>query len=172
MSKRIAAGLALVVAGVTTLAACSGSSSSGGTSSSTSPASGSASTASSGAAFAGQVGSVPPAATGAETAGTITVAGPPNAAPTWILPMVTGAANSVFTVPEFDYQMYRPLYWNTNGVEPKETPAMSLANEPTWSNGDKTVTFTLKSNYKWSNGDPITSQDILFWYYLLEAAIP
>ena len=85
--------------------------------------------------------------------------------------MVTGAANSVFTVPEFGYQMYRPLYWNTNGVQPKETPAMSLANEPTWSNGDKTVTFTLKSSYKWSNGDALTSQDVLFWYYLLEAAI-
>ena len=52
--------------------------------------------------------------------------------------------------------MWRPLYWLVNGVEPKETPAMSLANDPTWSNGNKTVTFTLKSNYKWSDGQPIT----------------
>src|ERR1700722_12521198 len=171
MSKRIAGGLALVVAGVTALAACSGSGSGSSSASGGSSGSGSASPAASGAAFAGQVGSVPPPATGAETAGTITVAGPPNAAPTWIMPMVTGAANSVFTVPEFDYQMYRPLYWDTNGVSPKETPAMSIANEPVWSNGDKTVTFTLKSNYKWSNGDAVTSQDVLFWYYILEAAI-
>src|ERR1700734_3536942 len=139
MSKRFAAGLALIVAGITSLGACRGSS--------TSSASGSASP---GVAMVGQVGSVPDAATGAEKAGTITVAGPPNAAPTWIMPMVTAAANSVFTVPEFDYQMYRPLYWDTNGVQPTETPAMSLANEPTWSNGGKTVTFTIKSNYKWS----------------------
>src|SRR5579862_871598 len=166
MSKRIAGGLALVVAGMTALAACSGSGS--GTGSAT--GSGSAS-AGSGIAMAGQIGGVPVAATGAEQAGTITVAGPPSSAPTWILPMVTGAANSVYTVPEFDYQMYRPLYWLTNGVEPKETPAMSLANEPTWSNGDKTVTFTLKSTYKWSNGDPLSSQDVLFWYYLLKAAL-
>jgi peptide/nickel transport system substrate-binding protein len=110
-------------------------------------------------------------ATGAEHAGTITVAGPPNSAPTWIMPMVTAADNSVFTVPEFDYQLYRPLYWLTNGVEPKETPAMSLANDPVWSNGDKTVSFTLKSSYKWSNGQPLTSQDVLFWFYVLKAGL-
>ena len=71
----------------------------------------------------------------------------------------------------FDYQMWRPLYWLVNGVEPKETPAMSLANDPTWSNGNKTVTFTLKSNYKWSDGTPITSKDVLFWYDEMKAAI-
>jgi peptide/nickel transport system substrate-binding protein len=162
MSKRFAGGLALIVAGMTALAACSGSS--------TSSASGNGST-SPGVAMVGQVGSVPAQAAGAEKAGTITVAGPPNAAPTWIMPMVTAATNSVFTVPEFDYQMYRPLYWLVNGVEPKETPSMSLASEPTWSNGDKTVTFSLKPAYKWSNGDGLTSQDVLFFYYLLKAAI-
>jgi peptide/nickel transport system substrate-binding protein len=119
----------------------------------------------------GQVGQVPDQATGTQHAGTITVAAPPNSQPTWILPMVTAADNSVFTVPGFDYQMYRPLYWLTNGVEPKETPAMSLANDPVWSNGDTTVSLTLKPNYKWSNGQPLTSQDILFWFYLLKAAI-
>jgi peptide/nickel transport system substrate-binding protein len=71
----------------------------------------------------------------------------------------------------FDYQMWRPLYWLFNGVAPKETPAMSLANDPTWSNGNKTVTFTLKSGYKWSDGQPITSKDVLFWYYELKAAL-
>jgi peptide/nickel transport system substrate-binding protein len=162
MRLRIAGGLALVLAGVTALAACSGSSSSSGSASSS---------ASSGVAMAGQIGSVPDMATGTEHAGTITAAVPPNSAPTWILPMVTGALNSVYTVPEFDYQMYRPLYWFTNGVEPTEQPAMSLANAPVWTNGDKTVSFTLKSTYKWSNGQPLTSQDVLFWYYLLKAAL-
>ena len=114
---------------------------------------------------------MPAEATGTQTSGTITVAEPPNSAPTWILPIVTGAANSVYTVPMFDYQMFRPLYWFFNGVEPKETPAMSLANDPTWTNGNKTVTFTLKSNYKWSDGTPITSKDVLFWWYEMKAAI-
>jgi peptide/nickel transport system substrate-binding protein len=144
------------------LSACTSSGTSSG---------GGSSNASGKVAMTGEVGAVPAAATGTEQAGTITVAGPPNSAPTWIMPLVTAANNSVFTVPEFDYQMYRPLYYLTNGVAPTETPSMSLANEPTWSNGDKTVSFTLKPTYKWSNGQPITSQDVLFWYYVLKAAL-
>jgi peptide/nickel transport system substrate-binding protein len=156
--------LALALAGVTALAACSSSSSSSSSPSSTS-------TSSSTTTLPGEFGTVPPQASGTEHSGTVTVAEPPNSAPTWILPIVTGAANSVYTVPMFDYQMWRPLYWLVNGVEPKETPAMSLANDPTWSNGNKTVTFTLKSNYKWSDGQPITSKDVLFWWYEMKAAI-
>ena len=163
MRVRIGAGLALVLAGVTALAACSSSGSS-------TTASGS-STAGTSGAFAGQIGSVPAEATGAEHAGTITVASLTTNAPTWILPIVPGANNSVFNNYEFGYQMYRPLYWLVNGVEPTETASMSLANEPTWSNGDKTVSITLKSNYRWSNGKALTSQDVLFWYYLLKAAV-
>ncbi len=171
MRKRIVGSLALVAAGLTALAACSSSSSSSSSTTSTTSPSPTSTSSAAAAALPGQYGSVPAEATGTQTAGTITVAAPPNSAPTWILPIVTGAANSVYTVPEFDYQMYRPLYWLVNGVQPKETPAMSLANDPVWSNGDKTVTFTLKSNYKWSNGDPVTSQDVLFWWYLMKAAI-
>ncbi len=165
MRMRIVGGLALVLAGVTALAACSGSSTSGSGSASSTASPGA------GVAMVGQVGQVPDAATGTEHKGTITVAAVANSAPTWILPMVTAAANSYSNEYEFDYQMYRPLYWFVNGVEPTEQPAMSLANDPVWSNGDKTVSFTLKSNYKWSNGQPLTSQDVLFWFYLLKAAL-
>jgi peptide/nickel transport system substrate-binding protein len=161
--KRIVGGVALALAGTTALAACSSSSSSNkGTGGNTNNGS---------VGLSGQFGQVPAEATGTQHAGTITVAAPPNSAPTWILPIVTGAANSVYTVPEFDYNMYRPLYWFLNGVAPKETPSMSLANAPTWSSDDKTVTITLKSNYKWSDGQAITSQDLLFWFYLLKAAL-
>jgi peptide/nickel transport system substrate-binding protein len=65
----------------------------------------------------------------------------------------------------------RPLYWYVNGVAPAQTPALSLANLPVYSNGDKTVTITLKSTYKWSDGQPVTSKDILFWIDELKAAI-
>lgn len=158
-------GVILAVAGLAALAGCSSS----GSSSSTSSTSSGASTSSTGAP--GAFGSVPAEATGTQHTGTITVAEPPSSAPTWILPIITGAANSVYTADMFEYQMYRPLYWFVNGVEPKQTPSMSLANAPVWSNGDKTVSITLKSNYKWSNGDPITSKDILFWYDEMKAAI-
>jgi peptide/nickel transport system substrate-binding protein len=119
----------------------------------------------------GAFGSVPSQATGAEKAGTVTIAAPPSTSANWILPIITGADNSVFTVLDFDYLMYRPLYWSVNGVSPTLVPSMSLANPLTWSNNDKTATLTLKSNYKWSNGQPVTSQDVLFWYDLMQAAV-
>jgi peptide/nickel transport system substrate-binding protein len=157
-SRKAIAGLAVTVASITALAACSssGSHGSGGNGA---------------IGVQGQFGKVPPAASGTQKAGTISVAEPPNSAPTWILPLVTSAAVSVYTVTMFDYNMWRPLYWFFNGVEPTETPSMSIANAPTWSNGDKTVSFTLKSNYKWSDGQPITSKDVLFWWYELKAAL-
>jgi peptide/nickel transport system substrate-binding protein len=161
-ARVIAAGAAALLA--LGIAACSSSSGSS-SSSSGSPA------ASSGVAMQGQFGSVPNAATGTEHAGTITVAAPPNSAPTWIVPIIPGAVYSVFSSYEFQEQLYRPLYWLVNGVQPTETPAMSLANDPVWSNGDKTVSFTLKPGYKWSDGQPITSQDVLFWFYLTKAAL-
>jgi peptide/nickel transport system substrate-binding protein len=119
---------------------------------------------------AGAFGKVPAESTAAQQGGTVTVAAPPSTAPSWILPLITAADNSVFTVLSFDYEMWRPLYWSVNGVEPKETKALSLADDPVWSNNDKTATITLKSGFKWSDGQPITSQDVLFWYDLMVAA--
>jgi peptide/nickel transport system substrate-binding protein len=119
----------------------------------------------------GTFGSVPAPAAGAEKGGIVTVGAPPSTAANWILPIITGADNSVFTVLDFGYQMYRPLYWTNNGIYPTYNASMSLANLPVVSNGDKTYTVTLKSNYKWSNGSPITSQDVLFWYDEMKAAI-
>ena len=144
----VAGAAALLAVGIAACTSSSGSSS---------PSSSSTASAGAGVAMTGQVGAVPDMATGAEKTGTVTVAAPPNSAPTWILPLVTGAADSVYDVDEFDYQTYRPLYWLVNGTAPTETPSMSLAEDPVWSNNDKTVTITLKSNYKWSNGQPVTS---------------
>jgi peptide/nickel transport system substrate-binding protein len=124
-----------------------------------------------GSAVPGVYGSVRAAATGAQRAGTVSVAQPPDSAPTWILPLATSASISVFTVHLFDQQMYRPLYWLVNGVEPKEAAALSLASDPEVSNGDKRFMITIKNSYKWSDGKPITSQDILFWYDLMKAAV-
>ena len=40
---------------------------------------------------------------------------------------------------------------------------MSLADAPVYSNGDKTVTVRMKTNYRWSDGQPLTSKDALFY---------
>ncbi len=153
-SARSGARLAvLAVAGATALAACGSSSpsSSGNT------------------AIKGAFGHVP-AATGTPHAGTITVAEPPGATPTWIMPITPGANSSVYTAYSFQYEMWRPLYWLVNGVSPKELPSMSMAYDPTWSNGDKTVTVKLKS-WKWSDGQPVTSKDLEFWIDEIKAAV-
>ena len=93
--KKSIGALALAVASITALAACSSNSSSSAHRHEhvRAPAA---------SACEGEFGKVPAMATGTQTAGTITMAEPPNSAPTWILPIVTGAANSVFTVPMFD----------------------------------------------------------------------
>jgi peptide/nickel transport system substrate-binding protein len=147
---------AVALAGVTTLAACSSTTTKGSEPS---------------ASLGGAFGTIPAAATGTQHAGTITWAESPGTAPTWILPLVTSAADSINDIDYFEYQMWRPLYWFGNGVEPTQTPSMSLAEAPAWSNGDKTVVVTLKSNYKWSDGQPVTSADVLFWFDEVQAAI-
>jgi peptide/nickel transport system substrate-binding protein len=153
--------VALAVAGLTALAACSSSGSSTKAGGNTTPST----------SLGGAFGTIPAAATGAQHAGTITWAEPPGTSPTWILPLVTSAAFSVNDTIDFSSELWRPLYWFQNGVAPSETPSMSLANDPVWSNGDTTATITLKSNYKWSDGQPITSRDVLFFFDEVKAAI-
>ena len=157
-------GIALAVASITALAACSSSGSSGGGGSSSNSAGGTTK-------IPGGLGTVPAQATGAQTTGTVTWAISPGAAPNWIFPVVPGASNSVYNNFTFMWEMWRPLYWTVNGVEPELNPSLSIANPAVYSNGDKTVTISLKSSYKWSNGQPITANDILFFVDLVKAAV-
>lgn len=146
---------ALTLAGATTLVACTSSTGKGGAAPSI--------------ALGGAFGTIPAAATGPQHAGTVTWAEASGAAPTWIFP-VSGTGATADTT-QFQYQMWRPLYWFSNGVEASQTPTMSLAYAPKWSNGDKTVSITLKSSYKWSDGQPITSRDVLFFFDEVKAAV-
>lgn len=131
--------------------------------------SGSSSTGSSVTSVDGAYGSLP-AESGTAHAGTIKIAQPSGITP-WVLPIITAAYNSIYTVYNFDYLMYRPLYWYANGTKIEENKAESLANDPVYSNNDQTVSVTLKSNYKWSDGQPVTSQDILFWFDEMKAGV-
>jgi peptide/nickel transport system substrate-binding protein len=142
----------LAVAGATVLAAC-GSSKSNPTTNGP----------------LGAFGKVPPAS-GTPHAGTITVAEPPGATPTWEFPVTPGANSSVYTAFSFQYEQWRPLLWIVNGVHPVEYKPMSMANDPVYTNSNKTVTITLKG-WTWSDGQPITSKDALFWIDEARAAI-
>jgi peptide/nickel transport system substrate-binding protein len=158
---KVIGGVTLAVASITVLAACS--SSSGNLGGQTIPGA---------VTVPGAIGSVPPPPSGGKIkAGTITWALQPGTAPTWILPVVPAAANSVFNNFTFIWEMWRPLYWTVNGVVPELDPSMSIANPAVYSNGNKTVTISLKSSYKWSNGRPITADDLLFYIDLVKAAV-
>jgi len=156
-------GAVVALASLTSLAACSSSSSTSTTTTTTTPGH---------VTVPGAIGSVPlAAANGPKKAGTITWALQSGTAPTWIFPIVPGASNSVFNTFTFNQLMWRPLYWVVNGVVPEVYAPMSIADPPVYSNGNKTISITLKSTYKWSNGQPITANDLLFFIDLVKAAI-
>jgi len=92
--------------------------------------------------------------------GTAVFAEPPSTPPTYIFPYMSSTYASDVNLFNFQYLMYRPLYWFGNGAQPTFNSSLSLADAPTF-NGTK-VTINLK-NYKWSNGTQVTAQDVMFW---------
>ena len=159
--KRIG-GLALAVASVTALTACTSS----GSSRSATPTS----TASETVMPPGSIGEIPAAGTASGKAGSITYALTPGAAPNWILPMTTAATNWAYNVPTFEWEMWRPLYFAPQGSIPAVDPALSLANPPVFSNDGKTMSITVK-RWKWSNGQTVSSKDVLFTFDMIKAAV-
>ncbi len=122
------------------------------------------------AALAGGFGAIP-AESGTPHAGTVSFAETPGGSPSWILPIVTAAEDSVFNTFDFDYEMWRPLYWPDEGASPAIDPALSLAKPPVWSNGDKTMTITMNPSYKWSDGQRVSARDVAFDIDLIKAAV-
>lgn len=88
--------------------------------------------------------------------------------PSYIFPMYGAAQFTQTNISYLQQLMYRPLYWFGNGGGPSIDYSLSLADPPKFSNGNKTVTITLKS-YKWSDGTPVTARDVQFWENLLVA---
>ena len=105
---------------------------------------------------------------GAATGGAVTFAEQPQAPPNYIFPFMSLAFFSVYTINQFQYLMYRPLYWFGEGTTPNLNPTLSLADQPVYSNGDSTITITLKP-YKWSDGETVTAKDVMFWMNMLHA---
>jgi peptide/nickel transport system substrate-binding protein len=98
--------------------------------------------------------------------GSATFAMLPGSVPNYIFPMWSPAYAS--TANAFDFFLYKPLYWPGVGQNPVMNPRLSLANAPTWSKNNKTVTVKLK-NLHWSNGDPITAQNVKLWQNMVTA---
>ncbi len=85
----------------------------------------------------------------------------------WMLPL-PNQANYEPWDQDIEYGMWQPLYFAGNGSRPVIDPALSLAYPPVWSDGNRTVSITLKP-WKWSDGKPVTTRDIEFFFNLYKA---
>lgn len=63
------------------------------------------------------------------------------------------------------WYMYEPLI-AIGGLTGNQVPMLATAQK--WTNGDKTLVFTLRSGVKWSNGKPFTAADVVFTFDLLK----
>ncbi len=131
---------ALAIGSAVTLAACSGSSSPGASSAGGTPTTG-------GTAYFAE--------------------NPASGSADYIFPMVSLTYDTPTNL-QFQYLMYRPLYWFGQGSQPTMNTSLSLAAPPVYTDGNTTVTIHLKS-YQWSDGKPVTSRDVIFWINLLRA---
>jgi peptide/nickel transport system substrate-binding protein len=106
--------------------------------------------------------------TTASSGGSATFALPPDATPNWIFPIETPAHLASYNSSIFS-EMYLPLYnYDTSSGSMGIDESESAAQAPVYSNGDTTVTITLR-DLNWSNGKPLTSRDVQFWYNLVES---
>jgi peptide/nickel transport system substrate-binding protein len=145
----------LAIAGMMAIAAC-GTSSGGGSNGSAQPK-----------GFEGI-----PAPSGTKVpGGTVSFGMASGATPTWILPITPSANGSVYTTYLFQYFMWRPLWWTPVSNKLDVNYALSLAPKPVFSNGNKTVTIKMKTNYHWSDGQPVTANDVIFNIDIMKAAV-
>ncbi|OPF72604.1 peptide ABC transporter substrate-binding protein [Streptomyces antioxidans] len=100
--------------------------------------------------------------------GTATMALPPAATPNWIFPI--GAPGYLATYnSSIQSLLYLPLYQpEQKGDELSLDSPRNLAEQPRYSDGNKTVTVTLKQGYRWSDGKPVTTRDVEFWFDLIK----
>jgi peptide/nickel transport system substrate-binding protein len=94
--------------------------------------------------------------------GVLTFAEAPNTPPNYIFPYVPCANFSVATIDGFQQQMFRPAYWFGLGSSAAIQPSLSLANQPVFSNGNKTATITMKG-WKFADGQTIDAESLMFF---------
>lgn len=100
--------------------------------------------------------------------GTATFALGPTATPDYIFPLMSTTYFTVANISNFQYFMYKPLYYFGVGDQPVLNTEQSIANPPTFSNGGKTVTVTLK-HFVWSDGETVSATDVALWQNMVTA---
>lgn len=100
-------------------------------------------------------------ASGAST-NVVTVGEAPGSTPNFIFPFETTAHFSITNIVYFQHYMFRPLYMFGGHASVAMDTRLSIADEPVFSNDDRTAKITLK-HYEWSNGTAVDATDVLFW---------
>ena len=113
------------------------------------------------------IGVVPLSAEAAPT--TLSVALPLNEYPTYILPFAPASEASRTNLTYFQSPMYRPLYVVGKGPLLGVQYDISPANAPVFSNGNTTVTISMKG-WRFSNDEVIDARSVVFFFNLWRAA--
>ncbi|HEV3290114.1 MAG TPA: ABC transporter substrate-binding protein [Streptosporangiaceae bacterium] len=101
--------------------------------------------------------------------GTVTWAELPSSPANYIFPFMPLAYFSVPNSQQFQYFMYRPLYFfGGQNTSPTVDYGLSTATAPVYSNGGKTVVINMKG-WKWSNGETVDANDVIFWLHMMYA---
>ncbi|MBO0693760.1 MAG: ABC transporter substrate-binding protein [Acidimicrobiaceae bacterium] len=98
---------------------------------------------------------------------TVNWAEPVSNTPSWIWPFMPAASESNLNL-TVQMMLFRPLYFFGGTGTATVDNALSLAQQPSYSDGGKTVTIRLKP-YKWSNGEAVTAQDVIFFLNMMKA---
>jgi peptide/nickel transport system substrate-binding protein len=75
-------------------------------------------------------------------------------------------STSLGTEENMQSMTYEPLL-EFNIMQPTQAPIPWLASSYAWSNGGKTLTFTIRPGVKFSDGTPMTASDVAFTFNLL-----
>ena len=100
---------------------------------------------------------------------TLSVALPLNEYPSYIFPFAPASEASRSNLTYFQSSMYRPLYVVGRGPQIGVQYDISLAQAPVFSNGNTTVTITMKG-WRFSNDEVIDGRSVAFFFNLWRAA--
>ncbi len=109
-----------------------------------------------------------PALSATATSSALTFAETPGASPNFISPFAPCAYDAVNNINQFQYLMYRPLYWFGLGGSPAVVPRLSLANPPLLSKSRTTIILTTKG-WRFADGQSVDGQSVMFFLNLWKA---
>ena len=100
--------------------------------------------------------------------GVATFANKSNVQANYILPFMPIQYFSVYNSQNFQYLLYRPLYWFGDGSKAVVNDKLSFAEQPTFADGNRTVTVKIRP-YVWSDGSQVNADSVIFWMNMMKA---